>query len=297
MKNHQKQLLSDLAEKLRHREYLVDSYTEIKLGKPLALKKGGVVLIKRDAVQFNGTSDIDLFEIVLEYFHDLNPTRPIYLGSPRHHWPKHIHFQTMTRAAVCDYRNFRHDYRPANDFYKQQYEIKKQQVFAYLRTRNAKNSAAAGRMPPPDHDDGFFNGQSPDTPPYTPPPANDNGHAAPLTPEQEAILSEITQIAATMDVKFFGLFGVDALLDLPFLNFIGAPAAALPALWIVLRAKMLGLPSEKLVRMLANIGLDTGLGLIPIPAANMVADALYKANIKNLNIVRAHFSQPPYKKQ
>lgn len=117
------------------------------------------------------------------------------------------------------------------------------------------------------------------------------------TPDQQAILDEITAIAEVMDTRFLGLFGVDALLDLPFLNFLGAPAAALPSLWIVLRAKMLGLPNDKLVKMLANIGLDTGIGLVPIPGANMVADALYKANISNLNIVRAHFGMSPYKRR
>jgi hypothetical protein len=118
-----------------------------------------------------------------------------------------------------------------------------------------------------------------------------------LNHDKRAILNELIELAKLMDTKFLGLFGVDALLDLPFLNFLGAPAAALPSLWIVLRAKMLGLPSDKLVRMLGNIGIDMGIGLVPVPGVNMIADALYRANIKNLNIVLDHFGEPPYKRR
>jgi Domain of unknown function (DUF4112) len=116
-----------------------------------------------------------------------------------------------------------------------------------------------------------------------------------MTPQQDAILREITAIAETMDTKF--IVGVDALLDLPFLNFIGAPVSALPSLWIVVRAFMLEIPGEKLVWMLSNIGVDLGIGLIPVPFANMAADAFWKANIKNLNIIHDHFVLPPYKRR
>lgn len=119
-----------------------------------------------------------------------------------------------------------------------------------------------------------------------------------LDQAKENILKEITEVAKLMDTKVFGLFGLDALADvLPFLNFLGSPTAALPSLWIVWRAKNLEVPNYKLVRMLGNIGIDTGIGLIPVPGVNTVADALYKANIKNLNLIHDHFGLPPYKRR
>jgi Domain of unknown function (DUF4112) len=119
-----------------------------------------------------------------------------------------------------------------------------------------------------------------------------------MTPQQEAILREITEVAKLMDTKVCGLFGLDALADfIPVLNMIGAPLAALPSLWIVWRAKMMDVPNDKLVRMLGHIGIDTGIGLIPVPGVNFVADALYQANIKNLNLIHDHFGLPPYKRR
>jgi Domain of unknown function (DUF4112) len=119
-----------------------------------------------------------------------------------------------------------------------------------------------------------------------------------LDQAKENILKEITEVAKLMDTKVFGLFGLDALADvLPFLNFLGSPAAALPSLWIVWRAKMMDVPNDKVVRMLGNIGIDTGIGLIPVPGVNVVADAIYKANIANLNIIHDHFGLPPYKRR
>lgn len=119
-----------------------------------------------------------------------------------------------------------------------------------------------------------------------------------LDQAKENILKEITEVAKLMDTKVFGLFGLDALADfIPFLNVLGSPVAALPSLWIVWRAKNLDVPNDKLVRMLGQIGLDTGIGLIPVPGVNMVADALYKANVKNLNLIHDHFGLPPYKRR
>jgi hypothetical protein len=292
MNKQQKARLEQFTNQLRY--YLVDPDTEIKLGKCLSLKNGGGIIISLWGINYMDAGyinrkfnyhDVAFFDFTLAYTHSIAPKRIIHLNGPT--------LSVMIRAAICEYRHYRHGHRLKRG-QEYDYQAVKQQVFPLLRKSDAARAAPdTGHTPPPADADGFPSTN--EKPPHNPPPTNDN--AAPLTPEQAAILREITEIAAMMDAKFLGLFGVDALLDLPFLNFIGAPAAALPSLWIVLRAKMLGLPSDKLVRMLANIGLDTGIGLIPVPGVNMVADALYKANLKNLNIVLDHFGQPPYKRR
>jgi hypothetical protein len=55
------------------------------------------------------------------------------------------------------------------------------------------------------------------------------------------------------------------------------------SLYIVQQAHQLGAPREVLIRMLANVAIDSGLGMVPL--AGDAFDALFKANILNYDLL------------
>jgi Domain of unknown function (DUF4112) len=124
-------------------------------------------------------------------------------------------------------------------------------------------------------------------PPELPPPL--------VTPEQMAILLQVENIARFMDsaVNIPGInrrVGADAFIGI-ILPGIGDVAAALVATYIVALARKLGLPPQKLAKMVMNILVDTGVGAVPV--AGDLFDLAIKANLKNANLIRAHFRLPP----
>ncbi|MDE2445205.1 MAG: DUF4112 domain-containing protein [Alphaproteobacteria bacterium] len=76
-------------------------------------------------------------------------------------------------------------------------------------------------------------------------------------------------------------FGADAVVGL--VPGVGDVGAALVSLYIVLEAKKLGAPNALLVRMLANVAIDTGLGAMPV--VGDVFDVLFKSNLKNIDLL------------
>jgi hypothetical protein len=116
-----------------------------------------------------------------------------------------------------------------------------------------------------------------------------------VTPEQMAILLRIENIARFMDsaVNIPGInkrVGADGVIGI-ILPGIGDLAAALAAGYIVALARKLGLPPQKLAKMVSNIVVDTGIGAIPV--AGDLFDLAVKANLKNADMIRAHFKLPP----
>lgn len=116
-----------------------------------------------------------------------------------------------------------------------------------------------------------------------------------ITPEQLAILVQIENIARFMDaaVKIPVLnfrMGADAVIGF-LLPGIGDVAAALASGYIVVQAQKLGLPPGKIAVMVTNILVDTGVGAVPF--AGDILDIAVKANLKNANLIRAHFKLPP----
>lgn len=102
------------------------------------------------------------------------------------------------------------------------------------------------------------------------------------------------RIAATMayllDSRFKILgrrFGIDSLLGLiPGLGDLVSLSLALYIVWVGIKMK---LPSEKIARMIGNILLDFGLGLVPV--LGDIADIVFKSNLKNLEILNHHSAQ------
>ncbi len=76
-------------------------------------------------------------------------------------------------------------------------------------------------------------------------------------------------------------FGADAIAGL--VPGFGDAGAALVSLYIVLEARKLGAPNHLLVKMLANIAIDTGVGTIPV--VGDLFDVFFKSNIKNIDLL------------
>ena len=70
---------------------------------------------------------------------------------------------------------------------------------------------------------------------------------------------------------------------------LGDAAAALPAAWILLESRRMGLPKRKLVKQGANIALDTLFGSIPL--LGTIFDVGFKANLRNVEILRRHLEE------
>ena len=70
---------------------------------------------------------------------------------------------------------------------------------------------------------------------------------------------------------------------------IGDAVTALAALYPLVEAWRLGVPSTLLLRMLGNIGCDSILGAVPI--AGDLFDFAFKANRRNVALLRRHLGR------
>jgi hypothetical protein len=109
----------------------------------------------------------------------------------------------------------------------------------------------------------------------------------------EAELDALENLADWLDSKFeipgTGIrFGLDPILGL--LPGIGDTLSAIPAGHIVLTAQRLGAPPALLAKMLANIGIDAVIGFVPM--LGDLLDVGFKANRRNVALLRAHFGIP-----
>jgi len=82
--------------------------------------------------------------------------------------------------------------------------------------------------------------------------------------------------------------GLDAVLGL--IPGAGDVAGAVLSGYIVLAAVRAGAPSPVIWRMLANIGMDTLVGSVPV--IGDVFDVAYKSNIRNVELLERYASQP-----
>src|SRR6476620_5568238 len=84
-------------------------------------------------------------------------------------------------------------------------------------------------------------------------------------------------------------FGIDALLGL--LPGVGDTASALASVYILQAASKYGVPRITLARMTLNIGIDLVAGAIPI--VGDLFDVYWKANRKNVELLRRHLKAIP----
>jgi hypothetical protein len=116
-----------------------------------------------------------------------------------------------------------------------------------------------------------------------------------LRTDPEAVLPKIERLATFLDASIVipgtrFRFGADAILGL-FPGGGDIVGAALSG-GIVYIGWQLGLPPRALARMAANILMDTAVGAVPV--AGDVFDAWFKANLRNVAIIREHMRcRPP----
>lgn len=109
--------------------------------------------------------------------------------------------------------------------------------------------------------------------------------------ERDRRIENLARLARTMDasIRLPGGFrlGVDAIVGL--VPLIGDAIGFAVSAWIVLEAHALGLPMRKIAVMSVNVAVDAAIGLVPL--AGDLFDAAFKANLRNVEIIRAHFGE------
>lgn len=84
-------------------------------------------------------------------------------------------------------------------------------------------------------------------------------------------------------------FGFDSIIGI--VPVVGDTATLLIGLYPVMEASRLGVRKRVIGRMLANLGVDWLIGLIPL--VDLVFDVAYKANIRNLRLLEAELGGRP----
>ena len=102
-------------------------------------------------------------------------------------------------------------------------------------------------------------------------------------------LRELEALATLMDGKFRVpgtniRFGLDAVIGL--VPGIGDGIVALPAAYILYKARKPGAPSPLIARMAVNMGVDALVGSIPL--IGDLLDIGFKANQRNVSLLREH---------
>jgi Domain of unknown function (DUF4112) len=106
----------------------------------------------------------------------------------------------------------------------------------------------------------------------------------------EAELRKLEHFADWMDSRFRlpgteFRFGLDGLLGL--VPGIGDSVTALPAAYIILRARAIGAPPHVQARMVGNVLMDLLIGAVPL--VGDLFDFGFKANRRNVGLLREHF--------
>jgi hypothetical protein len=82
-------------------------------------------------------------------------------------------------------------------------------------------------------------------------------------------------------------FGADALMSL--VPGVGPAVSTIVSAYIIWEARKLGVSTGTLLRMMGNVGLDTLISSVPL--AGSVGDVFFRANLRNMALVRQHLAQ------
>jgi hypothetical protein len=82
-------------------------------------------------------------------------------------------------------------------------------------------------------------------------------------------------------------FGADALMSL--VPGVGPAVSMVVSAYIIWEARRLGVSTGTLLRMMGNVGLDTLISSVPL--AGSVGDVFFRANLRNMALVRRHLAQ------
>lgn len=82
-------------------------------------------------------------------------------------------------------------------------------------------------------------------------------------------------------------FGLDSIIGL--IPVVGDVVTAVMGAYLVWEARNLGMSKWQLVRMTANVGVDTALGAIPL--LGDAFDLVFRSNSRNLRIIKKHLDK------
>jgi hypothetical protein len=122
-----------------------------------------------------------------------------------------------------------------------------------------------------------------------------NANASPfgnLTRDQR--LARLDAVAKLLDIAFIlpGTnirYGIDGIIGL--IPVIGDLITTAISLWLVREARALGAPWHVTVRMLGNVALDGVVGMVPL--AGDAFDVVFRANIRNVRLLRRWMDKQP----
>jgi hypothetical protein len=105
-------------------------------------------------------------------------------------------------------------------------------------------------------------------------------------------IARIEWLATLLDTRFVipftkFRFGADSLIGLA--PGVGDVVTTALSLYIVYEAHRLGVPKSVLARMLGNVAVDGLIGVVPV--AGDVFDVMFRANRRNVRILRAHLDR------
>jgi hypothetical protein len=109
---------------------------------------------------------------------------------------------------------------------------------------------------------------------------------------REEAQRRLQRIAKLMDsqVRFLGLrIGADAVLGL--VPGFGDILTGAIGAYLIYEAQRLGIPRSAVLRMVANIAVDTAIGAIPV--AGDIWDFFFRANDRNMQILARHIGGLP----
>ena len=116
------------------------------------------------------------------------------------------------------------------------------------------------------------------------------------TAERRAALDRLDMLATAFDTAFIlpgtnVRFGVESLLRL--IPGIGDVVASALSCYLLYEAHRLGVPRLLLARMAANVALEGLVGAVPL--AGDAFDVFFRANRRNVALLRAHFARTGYR--
>ena len=111
---------------------------------------------------------------------------------------------------------------------------------------------------------------------------------------REQRLARLDALAKLLDVAFIlpGTnirYGIDGIIRL--VPVVGDLIASAFSLWLVREARALGAPWYVTARMLANVALEGVVGMVPV--AGDAFDVLFRANIRNVRMLRRWMDKQP----
>jgi len=114
--------------------------------------------------------------------------------------------------------------------------------------------------------------------------------------ERRAALDRLDMLATAFDTAFIlpgtnVRFGVESLVRL--VPGVGDVIASALSCYLRYEARQLGVPRLLFARMAANVALEALIGAVPV--AGDAFDVLFRANRRNVALLRAHFARTGYR--